>query len=139
MAIEKVLLVDDNQDLRKLVAKTLTATAKWQVVTAASGVEALTLLESDMPDLILMDVSMPQMDGIVTIGKIRAQEKLTTIPIILITARVQNHEMSEYKKLAIAGVISKPFDPVILSTQIKKLVEQWQTAATQSDVISDGP
>lgn len=126
MSIEKVLLVDDNQDLRKLVSKTLTATARWQVTTASSGVEALKLLENELFDLVLMDVSMPQMDGITTISKIREQAGLARIPIILITARVQNHEMSEYQKLSIAGVISKPFDPLLLAAQINKLVEQWQ-------------
>ncbi|MFA6208268.1 MAG: response regulator [Candidatus Obscuribacterales bacterium] len=120
-----VLLVDDNADLRKLVSKTLTSLCNWHVETAGSGLEALSFLEKQKPDLILMDVSMPQMDGLTAIEEIKKRKEWRGIPIILITARVQNHEMNQYRHLAIAGVISKPFDPMKLPNQINRLIEQW--------------
>jgi len=120
-----VLLVDDNADLRKLVSKTLTCLGNWQVETAESGLEALQFLENHRPDLILMDVSMPQMDGVATINEINKRQQWRSIPIILITARVQIHEMNQYRHLPIAGVISKPFDPMKLPSQIQRLLEQW--------------
>jgi len=138
MPTAKILLVDDNADLRKLVSKTLTHLAKWQVTTAGSGLEALDLLKTDSPDLILMDVSMPQMDGIATIAEIKKEESWCRIPIILMTARVQQHEMNEYRSLAIAGVISKPFDPMQLPAQIKKLVEQWSATDNLAATMRDG-
>lgn len=120
-----VLLVDDNADLRKLVSKILASLCNWQVDTAESGIEALLYLQEHQPDLILMDVSMPQMDGLTAIGEIKKLKHCRTTPIILITARVQNQEMNQYRTLPIAGVISKPFDPMKLPSQIKKLIEQW--------------
>jgi len=120
-----VLLVDDNADLRKLVSKTLTCLCNWQVETADSGLAALQFLENHRPDLILMDVSMPQMDGVSTINEINKRPQWRSIPIILITARVQIHEMNQYRHLPIAGVISKPFDPMKLPSQIQRLLEQW--------------
>jgi two-component system OmpR family response regulator len=133
-----VLLVDDNADLRKLVSKTLTSLCNWQVDTADSGLAALTYLEDHRPDLILMDVSMPQMDGLTTINEIKKREQLRQIPIILITARVQNHEMNQYRHLAIAGIISKPFDPIKLPHQIKRLLEQYSPSGENKRVaVSD--
>lgn len=138
MNSSKVLLVDDNADLRKLVSKTLTSLSDWQVDTADSGLAALAFLEDHKPDLILMDVSMPQMDGLTTISEIKKREHWRHIPIILITARVQNHEMNQYRHLAIAGVISKPFDPIKLPQQIKRLLEQYSPSGENTRVaISD--
>ncbi|CAN5239253.1 response regulator [soil metagenome] len=129
-----VLLVDDNADLRKLVSKILTALCQWRVDTADSGIEALSYLQEHRPDLILMDVSMPQMDGLTAIGEIKKVKNCRAIPIILITARVQNHEMNQYRSLPIAGVISKPFDPMKLPGQIKKLIEQWSPSGENQRV-----
>lgn len=138
MNSSKVLLVDDNADLLKLVSKTLTSLSDWQVDTADSGLAALAFLEDHKPDLILMDVSMPQMDGLTTISEIKKREQWRHIPIILITARVQNHEMNQYRHLAIAGVISKPFDPIKLPQQIKRLLEQYSPSGENTRVaISD--
>lgn len=138
MYSSNVLLVDDNADLRKLVTKTLTSLCKWQVNTADSGLAALTFLEDHIPDLILMDVSMPQMDGLTTISEIKKREQWRHIPIILITARVQNQEMNQYRHLAIAGVISKPFDPIKLPHQINRLLEQYSPSGENTRVpVSD--
>ena len=138
MYSSNVLLVDDNADLRKLVTKTLTSLCKWQVNTADSGLAALSFLEDHIPDLILMDVSMPQMDGLTTISEIKKREQWRHIPIILITARVQNQEMNQYRHLAIAGVISKPFDPIKLPHQINRLLEQYSPSGENTRVpVSD--
>lgn len=138
MYSSNVLLVDDNADLRKLVSKTLTSLCNWRVDTADSGLAALSYLEEHRPDLILMDVSMPQMDGLTTINEIKKREQWRQIPIILITARVQIHEMNQYRHLAIAGVISKPFDPIKLPHQIKRLLEQYSPSGENKRVaVSD--
>lgn len=125
--IKSVLVVDDNQDLIKMISKALSKLAGWDILTAASGLEAMAILAMKRPDLVLLDVSMPEMTGLEMVERIRRQEDSAQgfperLPIILITARVQQHEMIRYQKLAITGVISKPFDPLQLPKQIQTLL-----------------
>lgn len=109
-----------------MISKALSKLAGWEIETARSGIEALSILQKRRPDLVLLDVSMPEMDGLQMVERLRLEEdrqdEHSRLPIILITARVQQHEMLRYQKLAIAGVISKPFDPLQLPKQIQALM-----------------
>lgn len=136
--IKTVLVVDDNQDLLKMLSKALSKLAGWEVCTARSGIEALTAVQLSRPDLILLDVSMPEMDGLATVERIRRLEGCgtTALPIILITARVQQHEMIQYQKLAVAGVISKPFDPMQLPRQIQSILSGLADRAVFTDSLT---
>jgi CheY-like chemotaxis protein len=73
-----------------------------------------------------MDVSMPDMNGLQAIEKIRQDKKLARIPIILITAKVLENEMEQYAKLGLAGVVSKPFDPLVLHKRVEELLSDWR-------------
>jgi CheY-like chemotaxis protein len=91
-------------------------------VLASSGVEAVTKAASERPDIILLDVQMPGLDGPTTFSRLRAQEATATMPIIFMTAKIQKQEVARYLELGALGVISKPFDPMTLPSEIKKLL-----------------
>jgi two-component system OmpR family response regulator len=99
------------------------------VSLAASGLEALAAAERDQPDLILLDVMMPGMDGPTTLTALQALAAARSIPVIFMTAKVQEREIERYLGLGAAGVIRKPFDPMKLPEQIRLIMSgQCRTA-----------
>ncbi|QRK08480.1 response regulator [Archangium violaceum] len=122
MTIRKVLLVDDEDDIRTIGHLSLSRVGGWQTVLAASGAEALTKAATEQPDLILLDVMMPGMDGPTTLGQLRAQESTAKTPVIFMTANIQKQEVARYLELGAVGVIGKPFDPMTLPAEIKRLL-----------------
>jgi CheY-like chemotaxis protein len=122
MTIRKVLLVDDEDDIRTIGQLSLSRVGGWQTVLAASGAEAVTKAAAEQPDLILLDVMMPGMDGPTTLGRLRAQEATAKTPVIFMTAKIQKQEVARYLELGAVGVIGKPFDPMTLPAEIKKLL-----------------
>lgn len=123
MPIETVLLVDDDAAIRCIAEISLAEVGKWRVSLADSGKMALRFLETEKPDVILLDVMMPGMDGPTTFESIKTSAKNSKTPVIFMTAKIQKHEVEYYCKLGAVGVIAKPFDPMTLPSQIKKLVE----------------
>lgn len=123
MHIDKVLLVDDDPDIRKICHLSLTSVGKWKVFLASSGAEALALAEDEHPDLILLDVMMPGMDGLTTLNRLKESPQLMATPVILMTAKVQRHEVERYRGLGARGVISKPFDPMTLPREILRVLD----------------
>jgi two-component system, OmpR family, response regulator len=112
----RVAYVDDEPDIREVAALSLGLDPDIEVRTCASGPELLKLVQSWRPDVILLDVMMPGMDGPATLaGLHRENPHLTTIPVIFITARTQAHEVERFTALGAAGVIIKPFDPMTLA------------------------
>jgi two-component system, OmpR family, response regulator len=122
MAIRKILLVDDDQDLRRIAQLSLQNVGKWDVVLASCGPDALQLAQREQPDLILLDVMMPEMDGPETLSRLRADRATATIPVIFLTAKIQVHEVDHYMKFGVAGVIIKPFDPMTLPEEITRML-----------------
>ncbi|HEY9788294.1 MAG TPA: response regulator [Candidatus Obscuribacterales bacterium] len=122
MEIQKVLMVDDDQNIRRICQVCLTNVGKWQVFLASSGFEALETAAREKPDVILLDVMMPEMDGPTTLAKLREDPALKDVPVVLMTAKVQPHEVEQYTNLGAVGVISKPFDPLTLPSEIKRLL-----------------
>jgi two-component system, OmpR family, response regulator len=125
MNIETVLLVDDDPSIRCIAEISLAQVGKWQVSLADSGKTALEVLRSEKPDLILLDVMMPGMDGPTLFGLIKDNTVLSHTPVIFITAKVQKHEVDHYHQLGAAGVISKPFDPMKLPSQIRAIMDNY--------------
>ena len=119
--IENVLLVDDDANIRLIVKFALEKQSNWSVRVAESGEAALAQLESFEPDLILLDVMMPDVDGPMLLETIRARFK-GSIPVIFLTAKIQNQEIHRYKNLGAQGLITKPFDPMTLVQQIKNIL-----------------
>lgn len=124
MEIRKVLMVDDDQNIRRICQVCLTNVGKWQVFLAASGFEALDTAAKEKPDVILLDVMMPGMDGPTTLSRLKSDDALKSIPVILMTAKVQPHEVEQYTSLGAAGLIGKPFDPMTLPQEIKRLLAE---------------
>jgi CheY-like chemotaxis protein len=122
MTIRKVLLVDDEDDIRTIGQLSLSRVGGWQTVLASSGAEAVSKAAAEGPDLILLDVMMPGMDGPTTLGKLRAQEATAKTPVIFMTAKIQKQEVARYLELGAVGVIGKPFDPMTLPAEIKRLL-----------------
>lgn len=118
MAIRKILLVDDEADIRTVGRLSLSTLGSWEVVEASNGPEGIERATLEQPDLILLDVMMPGMDGPTTFGKLRTNANTKHIPVIFMTAKVQKHEIERYMKLGAKGVISKPFDPMSLPKEI---------------------
>jgi CheY-like chemotaxis protein len=122
MAIKRILVVDDEERIREVVRMCLVKLAQWDVITAASGAEAIQQAVNHHPDAILLDVSMPGMDGIETLQELQSQPQTASIPVIFLTAKVQPSEQLQYKQLGVAGLIVKPFDPMQLFQEIRRLL-----------------
>lgn len=122
----KVLLVDDEEDIRKIGRLSLQAVGKFETAIASSAAEALALARSERPDLILMDMMMPGMDGLEALAELKKIPELAAIPVLFMTARVQRDEVDQYLRLGAIGVIQKPFDPMLLPAEIKRILEASQ-------------
>ena len=120
--IHRVLIVDDEPDIRLIAELSLRRVGGWDVASAGSGGEAVALASAYLPDVILLDVMMPTMDGPMTLFRLRQQPTLAAVPVIFITARAQRHEVERYRELGAVGVIVKPFDPMSLPGEIRRLV-----------------
>jgi CheY-like chemotaxis protein len=122
MLLRKILLVDDDADIRLIAEISLSSLGGWQVVQAASGAEALDLASRERPDLILLDVMMPGMDGPTTLEKLRELEDGHATPVIFMTAKVQKAEIDRLLSLGVRGLIPKPFDPMALPDEIRGIL-----------------
>ncbi len=119
---KRVLVIDDEDDIRAVAKLTLQAVGGWQVLTAASGSEGVAIAGQEQPDLILLDVMMPTMDGLATLQALQANDQTRSIPVIFMTAKTQAAEQRRFAALDIAGVITKPFKAMQLPAQISAIL-----------------
>lgn len=120
MSMLRVLHVDDEPDIRELVDISLSLDPELSVKSCASGAEALDAATTWSPDLILIDVMMPVMDGPQTLDNLRDHAATAGIPVVFMTARAQARELAHFLSLGAAGVIPKPFDPMTLAGTVKQ-------------------
>lgn len=116
--MKRVLVIDNEfyiQEVAKICLETVT---DWQVSTASSGSEGIVKAEAEQPDVILLDVMMPDMDGLTTCAKLHANVLTQGIPVILLTARIQPADRRHYSEMGIKATIAKPFEPLELAHQI---------------------
>jgi CheY-like chemotaxis protein len=118
----KILLVDDDPDIRMVARMTLKRKGGHEVEACDGGASALEKLKSWRPDLIVLDVMMPNMTGHQTLKAIRAQPELQGVPVVFLTAKAQRQEIEEGLKLGAAGYLTKPFEPAELVTEIAKFL-----------------
>ncbi len=118
MTPRRLLVIDDDDDIRSLLEVILEATEGWQVLGASSGPAGLHAAGAERPDVILLDVMMPGMDGIETLRRLRSDEATADIPVLFFTAKAEE-EFARLLRLGAKGVIAKPFDPEILGRQIR--------------------
>lgn len=119
---KRILIIDDEERIREVLRVCFIKLAKWDVISAKSGLEGIKQAEDEQPDAILLDVSMPEMDGTATLEKLKENPATCTIPVIFLTAKVQPNEKVEYSQLNVAGFIAKPFDPVTISKQVAQIL-----------------
>ncbi|MFO6464292.1 response regulator [Jannaschia sp. KMU-145] len=129
MTALRVAYVEDEDDIRELTEIALTSFADFTVQTYASGAEALAEMAAFAPDLILLDVMMPAMDGKTLFGRIMRTDALADVPVVFMTAKALPAECEELRALGAVGVISKPYDPVTLADRVTDL---WRAAAVRS-------
>jgi Response regulators consisting of a CheY-like receiver domain and a winged-helix DNA-binding domain len=121
-AVLTILHVDDDADMRHVTALCLSVETDLRVISAASGREALDLLDAGLrPTVIVLDVSMPDMDGPATLAALRKRDGLEAVPVVFMTARFAEHECQRYRSLGAVGVIPKPFDPACLAADLRAL------------------
>lgn len=118
MPTRRVLVIDDEADIRAILQGCLEEIAGWEVLPATSGEEGILLAIAKQPDGILMDVSMPGMGGLEACRKLQDDSRTQQIPVALLTARAFPEDHTDFANLGIAGVIIKPFDPMVLVDQI---------------------
>ena len=121
---ERVLYVEDDPDIRAVAQIALEMVGGLNLRVCSSGTEALQAAESFRPDLLLLDVMMPGMDGPTTLARLRQLSQTASTPVIFMTAKVQASEVAYYRSLGALGVIAKPFDPMSLAAQVRQLWEQ---------------
>ena len=117
--------VDDEPDIREVTAMALELDPDIRLTSVPSGEAALEVLSTGTrPDVILLDVMMPQMDGPGVLSALRRMEGLAETPVIFMTARAQSGEIDRFKTLGAIGVITKPFDPMTLASQVRDLLAE---------------
>lgn len=122
MQIRTVMLVDDEDDIRAIAELSLGAVGGLETILAASGDEALEKVLETRPDVILLDVMMPGMDGPTMFRHLRADPSTAKIPVIFMTAKVQRREIERYLALGAVAVVPKPFDPMTLADTVREIV-----------------
>ncbi len=118
----RVLYVEDEDDIRAVAQIALDGEG-FELIPCASGQEALDIAADVTPDVILLDVMMPGMDGPTTLTQLRNIPKLARTPAIFMTAKVQPSEIAQLKSLGALDVIAKPFDPMGLAEQLHSILE----------------
>lgn len=122
MKDKQILVVDDEEHLRELVQACLEDLAGWQTLAAASGKDCLQILETEQPSAILLDVSMPEMDGFAVYEQLQSNPITCSIPVILLTAKVLPSDRAKFAQMGVAGVISKPFQPLTLTEEVAEIL-----------------
>ena len=118
----KILIIDDDDDIREATQICLELVGDWNISTASSGKEGLTRAIAGQPDLILLDVMMPDMDGLETFTELQANSVTRPIPVILLTAKAQPAELRQFTQLQVSDIITKPYDPFELSDRIAQVL-----------------
>ena len=126
--LKKILYVEDEPDIVTIAELALVTLGGFELRSCASGTEALAAVPQFKPDLVLLDVMMPGMDGVATLGALRADPSTSFVPVVFMTARSQPAEIARYRSLGALDVITKPFDPLVLADQVRAI---WQRAHVQ--------
>jgi two-component system, OmpR family, response regulator len=118
----KIMYAEDEADIRAIAQIALEDLGGFDVEYCVNGVDVLREIQNFNPDILLLDVMMPVMDGITTYHELIKQGLLGTIPVIFMTAKIQADEVSRYEAMGVANVISKPFDPMGLADAV---LQSW--------------
>ena len=124
MAFERIMHVEDDESIRAVAEIALTDVAGFTLLSCDSGQSALAQAEAFAPQLILLDVMMPQMDGLQTLAALRQIPALAKTPVVFMTAKIQQAEKQRYLDAGAVGIIEKPFEPMELGDTLSQLYQQ---------------
>ena len=124
--LQRITYVEDEPDIRTVAQIALETVGGFTLDVCASSHEALEKAPGFKPDLVLLDVMMPEMDGTETFRQLRLMPALAETPIVFMTAKAQAHEIDAYKAMGAAGVITKPFDPMTLVDDVRAIWSRTQ-------------
>ena len=127
-------MIDDEEDIREVIKVGLESIAGWEVITASSGAQGISKAKDDAPDAILMDVMMPEMDGLSTFELLKGIEETKGIPVFLLTARARESDLSSMARTGCRDILTKPFDPLAMPDQIA-IAMGWELPETKSEII----
>ncbi len=127
MPDRRILIVDDEDRLRELVQACLEDLAGWETLTVASGEDCLQLLQTETVNAILLDVSMPGMDGVAVYKQLQANSTTQSIPVILLTAKVLPSDRAKFTQMGVTGIIAKPIEPTTLVVEVAEILG-WDEA-----------
>lgn len=119
--LQKVLVVEDNHDIRTIVKAALEMVGGLEVLACESGSEALEALADFAPQLVLLDVMMPGMDGPGVMARLRERPDTAQIPVVFLTAKTATTETERLRALGALGVLTKPFDPMTLHEEVRSI------------------
>ncbi|KKO47232.1 chemotaxis protein CheY [Arsukibacterium ikkense] len=125
MVLERVMHVEDDESIRAVAEIALTDVAGFELLSCDSGQRALAQVEAFAPQLILLDVMMPQMDGLQTLAGLRQLPSMAQVPVVFMTAKIQQAEKQQYLDAGAIAVIDKPFDPMLLGDTLHGLYQQY--------------
>lgn len=120
----KVLIIDDEDDVRSIASMSLGMVGQMDVIEASSGGEGIAAAQCEQPDVILLDMMMPGMDGLATIRLLKSSIETSSIPVIFLTAKAMTSEIETLKQAGALGVITKPFNPMMLTRDVQDLLAQ---------------
>lgn len=126
-ALRRILLVEDDLDIQTVARMALEDLGGFEVCVAGSGAEALREGPGFRPDLVLLDVRLPGLDGLETHEALARTPALADVPVVFMTARAQPQEIEEYHRSGALGVIVKPFDPRQLASRVEEIWEHHQS------------
>jgi len=123
MTKKRILLVDDEVQLVEMMKMRLEAN-NYEIITAYDGQEALEKARNEKPDLIILDLMLPKLDGYTVCRMLKFDEKYKSIPIVMFTARVQESDKKMGQEVGADAYITKPFDPQALLSKIKEFIHE---------------
>lgn len=123
--MKHILIIDDEDDIRDVAQIALETVGGWRVSTAASGPDGLAEMLAEPPDAVLLDVMMPDMDGVEVFKRMQADPKIQGIPVILMTAKTQTTDQQRFLALGITAIITKPFKAMQLADQVAAILD-WE-------------
>jgi two-component system, OmpR family, response regulator len=126
--LKQILMIEDEPDIQAIARLALEALGGFQVCICSTGRESVQAAVAFAPDLILLDVMMPGMDGPSTLQALRNLPQIIATPVVFMTAKVQPQEIAEYRALGVLDVIAKPFDPMTLAETILAIWERYWLA-----------
>lgn len=122
MLLRKILLIDDDDDIREIAAMSFETAGDYEVETAAGGRDGVEKACRRKPDVVLLDVMMPGLDGPSTLALLRERDETRDVPVIFLTAKVQAADNRRLVALGARGIIAKPFDPLMLPERVLEIL-----------------